>query len=142
MDVNQFLLSIIPQEQQDMVFNSNECDICPKFLGFVDVYKSLSDIIPRHFTVIDLGCAYAAQSFLFKNHKKYIGVDIYDGERFYAPNTEHHVMPIRDFVEQDRLNVNTTFAICSYVPPWQDDNIKIARENYSNVFTYYPCSEA
>lgn len=31
-----------------------ECD--SSFHGFLDKYKQLSEMIPRHFTVIDLGC--------------------------------------------------------------------------------------
>ena len=49
-------------------------------------------------------------------------------------------MVIKKFIEEygEMYNKQQTFAICSYVPPWYDDNIKIVKENFTNVFTYYP----
>lgn len=132
--------SLIPQEQFDRVLADGMCDIDYEFLGFTDIYESLAYIIPHHWTVVDLGCAYAPQAFLFRNHKAYIGIDQSDCERFVAPNTTHYRMTIRDFVDAhlSDFSQDTTFAICSYVPPWHDDNRMIARQNFKNVFTYYP----
>lgn len=132
---------LLPKDQLDRVFNQEMCDIDGTFLGFTDVYLALAQIIPTHWTVIDLGCAYAPQAFIFKDHKAYVGVDASDGERFSAPNTTHYQMTIAEFIEQHigSLNLDQTFAICSYVPPWyRADNLRLARENFKNVFTYYP----
>jgi len=62
-------------EQYQRVFDQAECDIEPEFLGFITTYYYLSYLIPKHFTIIDFGCAYAPQAYYFINHKKYIGVD-------------------------------------------------------------------
>lgn len=133
--------SLIPQEQYDRVFEHGLCDIDYEFLGFTEIYEHLADIIPAHWTVVDLGCAYSPQAWIFRDHEAYIGVDLgADKERFSAPNTKHYEMSIGDFVERHLLDFkqDTTFAICSYVPPWGGDNMKIARESFKNVFTYYP----
>jgi hypothetical protein len=133
-------LHLLPKDQLERVFRQDMCDIDPTFLGFTDIYLALAGIIPKHWTVVDLGCAYSPQAFIFKDHKAYVGVDLYAKERFSAPNTRHYTMPIADFIEQHAAGFekNQTFAICSYVPPWHSDNIALTRANFENVFTYYP----
>ncbi|MEK1908148.1 MAG: hypothetical protein AAAB13_20440 [Pseudomonas sp.] len=134
------VLHLMPESQLDAVLSQDECDIDIEFLGFTSVYLALASIIPKHWTVVDLGCAFAPQAFIFKDHAAYIGVDIGDRVRFTAPNTTHHKMKISDFVSKHvrNLDMDTTFAICSYVPPWHDDNRSLARQTFKNVFTYYP----
>lgn len=138
---NAQLLSVIPAEQLERILDQFAGDIDYEFLGFVGIYKMLADIIPTHWTVVDLGCAYAPQAFFFTSHKKYIGVNLGPIEdRFAAANTEHHSTSIEEFCAgpAGALDQNTTFAICSYVPPWGGDNMKITRDSFKNVFTYYP----
>lgn len=131
---------LIPKDQIDRVLDQDMCDIGPEFLGFTEVYEALANIIPLHWTVIDLGCAYAPQAFFFARHKKYVGVDLYVKERFFAPNSVFYTMLISQFVEQiaPSFDQSTTFAICSYVPPWHDDNNALVRAAFKNLFTYYP----
>ena len=131
---------LIPDEQLTRVFGQHMCDIAPEFLGFTSIYIALASIIPKHWTVVDLGCAYSPQAFIFKEHKAYIGVDLLTKERFIAPNTTHYEMPASEFIEKyaSELDQDTTFAICSYVPPWRDDNMALTRGAFKNVFTYYP----
>ncbi len=126
------------------VFSNDQCDIDCTFMGFTEIYENLAKIIPKHFTIVDLGCAYAPQSFYFRNHKRYIGVDLRKINRFYFRNTEFWIGKIDDFVismDYLELDLDKTFAICSYVPPWHGDNIEITRTNFRNVFTFYPSSE-
>ena len=134
------IFHLLPDDQLTRVFNQDMCDIDPTFLGFTEIYKHLSEVIPHHWTVVDLGCAYAPQAFLFKDHKAYIGVDRSGGERFTAPNSTHIITTIREFIGShlNEPDLSTTFAICSYVPPWHDDNRKLVRENFENCFIYYP----
>lgn len=134
------ILHLMPKDQLEAVF-AQDCDIDLEFLGFTQIYKNLSEIIHKHWTIVDLGCAFAPQAWLFKDHASYIGVDMGDRVRFSAPNTIHHVMTIRQFIEQEshKLDKASTFAICSYVPPWVDDNRALVRENFTNLFVYYPC---
>lgn len=133
------LLRLIPKEQCYRVFNQMWCDIDPTFLGFTNVYCSLASIIPKHYTVIDLGCAYNPQSFWFIRHKKFIAVDIGKIERFCAPNCQIFEKDIIDFIKDDisELDLNETFAICSYVP-LNDEKHKLVRSTFKNLFMYYP----
>lgn len=134
---------LLPEDQLDRVFGQDMCDIDAEFLGFTYIYFALASVIPKHWTIVDLGCAYSPQAFIFKDHRAYIGVDLgIAKERFEAPNTTHYTMPIAEFIEKhiDGFDQKTTFAICSYVPPWHDDNMALAREHFKNVFTYYPAS--
>lgn len=102
------------------------------------VYKSLSEIIPKHYAVVDLGCYVAAQSYLFKDYKKYIGVDVCNLERFNPSNSEHYVCSIQDFIKNEahKLDLDETFAICSYVPDFEATTL--AREHFKNIMVYYP----
>lgn len=147
---NETTLSLIPREQLDRVFTSEVCDIGPEFLGFMHIYDSLAKVIPKDWTVVDLGCAYAPQAWLFAGHARYIGVDLpWESnwlpaklERFIAPNTTIFEMSIEEFIGAHiaDLDLKTTFAICSYVPPWGGDNMKRVRDAFMNVFTFYPAS--
>ncbi len=141
---NRGLLERLPKDQIDRVFAAERCELAPDFLGFVDIYERLSEIIPTCWTVVDLGCANAAQAFFFDRHLSYIGVDLLTpvDERFAAANSSHFEATIGDYIASHvgKLDLGTTFAICSYVPPWYDDNCRLVRESFKNVFTYYPCS--
>jgi hypothetical protein len=135
------LLDSIPQDQLDTVLNQQYCDIDGEFLGFVKEYKHLSEIIPKHFTVIDCGCAYNPQSYFFQRHKRFIAIDNFkDTIRFQAPGTEFYHISIEAFI-QERLHefdLDETFAICSYVPDWGALNKELVRKSFKNVFVYYP----
>jgi hypothetical protein len=142
---NSRLLAKLPADQLERVLAADMCDIDESFLGFVGIYERLAQIIPNHWTVIDLGCAYAPQALFFERHKKYIGVDVMTpiASRFSGSNSIHLEMTIGDFIENRlaEFDQNTTFAVCSYVPPWHGDNSDLARKSFKNVFTYYPAGE-
>lgn len=126
----------------EAVLNQPQCDIDGEFLGFVDIYEHLAEIIPLAYTVIDLGCAYAPQAYYFRGHKKYIGVDIARKDEprvvFMTDNMEYHDNGIEEFLENYE-HVDKEFAICSYVPNSISNNMTLAKEHFQNVFTYYPC---
>lgn len=130
----------LPTDQLDRVFGQELCDIDGEFFGFTDIYENLSKIIPKHFDVIDLGCAYNSQCVLFNDHKSFTAVDIGERERFTQDNCTIYVMTIEQFIADHigKFNLKETFAICSYVPPWGGDNMKMVRDSFINVFTYYP----
>lgn len=136
-------LRLLPRDQFERIMDYASGDIGLEFLGFTEIYFSLASIIPSYWTILDLGCAYAPQAFIFKDHKAYIGVDRHEGERFTAPNTTHYRLSIGEFIAQHgaTLDQDTTFAICSYVPPWGEDGIELARRSFKNVFTYYPARD-
>lgn len=47
---------------------------------------------------------------------------------------------IKHFVDENlsSFKIDELFAICSYVPPWHNDNQAIVRENFKHLFVYYP----
>jgi hypothetical protein len=135
-------------DQLKQVLKDADPDISGEFLCFCDIYAALSEIIPLHYTIVDLGCAYAPQSYYFRRHKTYIGVDLdwskgnisRPNARFLFPNAHHYLMPIIEFIETygKEFDLDTTFAICNYVPSWYGDNRKAVREFFTNVYTFYP----
>lgn len=134
------LLKLLPPEQMEKIFNQPDCDIDFDYIGFVDFYFYLSEMIPKHWTIIDIGCSYAPQAFLFKYHKQYFGIDNSVKIRFEAQNTTHLYMSATEFCvkesEKYNFDIDTTFAICQYVP---DDNaVLFTKQWFKNVFTYYP----
>lgn len=137
------LRSLIPDDEYHEVMSQDMCELDSEFLGFVDVYKNLSRIIPKGSIVIDFGCYLAAQSYFFARHKMYIGVDVVSMRRFTPPNSVHYTMSIQNFIqievpklfeEYDELKL---CAICSYVPDFQAT--ETVRKTFPNVFCYYPC---
>ena len=118
------------------------CDIDGEFMGFTDIYKHLAQIIPKSRIIVDLGCAYAPQAIYFTEHRKYIGVDLpyFKTPRVNTKNSEYCEMSIKEWIEKElpKYNKEELFAICSYVPPWHDDNQKLCRENFLDMFAYYP----
>lgn len=132
------IIQLIPLEEYERIMGQSYCELEPCFMGFTEVYKSLLGIIPKHYTVVDLGCYVAPQSYLFKDYKKYIGIDVCNLERFNPSNAEHFVCSIQDFIQNEahKLDLDETFAICSYVP--DDEATKLARECFKNIMVYYP----
>jgi len=137
------LRSLIPDDEYHEVMSQDMCELDSEFLGFVDVYKNLSRIIPKGSIVIDFGCYLAAQSYFFARHKMYNGVDVVSMRRFTPPNSVHYTMSIQNFIqievpklfeEYDELKL---CAICSYVPDFQAT--EMVRKTFPNVFCYYPC---
>lgn len=130
------LLQRFPPEMVHQVMKSQMCcDIDESFVGFIETYKQLSKLIPRTWTVVDFGCAYAPQCWYFRKHKEYIGVDWFAGKRFFTKNTEHKKMSIEDWIFQyAELMPRTTFAIANY----SLSDTSIVRNNFNYCFTYYP----
>ena len=135
------VINLIPKKQLEEVFAYEYCDIDLSFMGFTDIYKHLSMIIPKHFTVIDLGCSYAPQCFYFSAHRQYIGIDLYGGPRFHSDNTLHFEKRIEDFLLEnlDKLDLAESFAICSYVP--SPSAVSDARNIFLNIFSFYPSNK-
>jgi hypothetical protein len=133
----------ITEVDKDFWFRCNKygkCDIDLSFMGFLDIYKNLSEIIPQHKIIVDCGCAYATQAVYFQKHKKYIGIDISDCPKVKTKNSEYHKKSIKEWIDKElsKYDKKDLFAICSYVPPWVNDNEKLVRENFKNLFVYYP----
>lgn len=115
-------------------------------------YYYLSRMIPKHWTVVDIGASYGAQSYLFQSHSKYIAVEPFknnnDGwhfENFKANGTERYEMTAGEFIKEMlpklKLDLNKTFAIANYTPNWFGENpIELVRSHFRNIWTFYTCS--
>ena len=125
----------IGKDEMHRLYSYPECQLEFDFLGFLESYNDLKDIIPKDFTIIDLGCYQALQGYYFKNHKEYIGIDNYVPIiwRFHQNNAKYYYMSIQDFIKEhiNELDLSKTFAICSYVPDIE------ARTLVRNTFSYY-----
>lgn len=138
----EFLRYLIPNDEMEKILSQDECELQPDFLGFVNIYEPLSNLIPEHKIVIDFGCYLAAQSYFFQEHKAYIGVDTIKLKRFRPTNAVHFIMSIQDFIETElptlleKYDINDFCAICSYVNDLEAT--KLVRETFPNVFCYYP----
>lgn len=151
------LRELIPDAQYEMVMNQGACELEDDFLGFVDRYQALSTIIPRDWVVVDLGCYLAAQSWFFKDHRAYVGVNSrlrdwsYDPvtkeeewfgnmTRFAAPNTHHVTASIQEFIKENPefCAREDVFAICSYVPDFEAT--ELVRQTFKNCDIFYPSS--
>jgi hypothetical protein len=120
-------------------------ELDPDFLGFVGLYKRLAEMIPLHWGVVDLGCAYAPQAWYFREHAFYVGVDHSDScefgpfVRFAFGNTQHVVGSIEEYLDAlPRFEV-PVFAIASYVPA-QPETMRRVRETFQDLFVFYPKS--
>lgn len=137
------LFNIIPKEDIEEVFQKSKtasAEMDYTFMGFEDVYKSVKDFVPKTRVIIDLGCAYAPQSYYFKDHRSYIGVDIHIPDfHFKTSNSSFYEMSIQDFckkVIEKKWNLDNMFAICSYIP--DEAARKIVRETFPNCLVYFP----
>lgn len=117
------------------------CELDREFLGFVEVYGSVLNFVPKHFTIVDLGCYVAAQAYLFKNYEKYIGVDVCELERFKPENAIHYKITIQEYLlkHTNDLCLETTFAICSYLP--DEEAVRMARKKFPNILVFYPAGD-
>lgn len=144
------LWDLIPQEELDIKLKYGMSELDPEFLCFEHVYFPVSQLVPKDFTIVDLGCNQAAQCYFFKDHKEYIGVDrydkIYDHKyipplRFMTANTTHYVMNLEEYLDyySRDLNPDKTYYIMSYVPSHSDDPKWLSNKVKNYLWVY--CSE-
>ena len=137
------LKALIPKQEYHDILSQDGCELEFDFLGFIDVYKSLSELIPKNHIIIDFGCYLAAQSYFFSEHERYIGVDVVNMQRFSPANATHYVSSIQDFIANEvpvlfeEHNELKYCAICSYVPDFKAT--ELVRRTFPNAFCYYPC---
>jgi hypothetical protein len=117
-------------------------DIDPTFVGFIDKYRHLSNIIPRNRIIVDIGCAYAFQAYYFRNHRFYVGIDPTPKEdRLQTPNSIHHELLVRSSaylmgLDYGAASTEPVFAICSYCP--DSRAVKAMKEVFRDCFSFYP----
>ncbi len=128
------IMQTYPEEIR-RIFHYPDCELEFGFLGFLENYEVE---LPKDFTVIDLGCYQGVQSVYFKDQQQYIGVDVAtptiwrmmatDNVASYQCTIQNF---IRDILPHLNLDLNKTFAICSYVPDEE------ARAMMRETFPYY-----
>lgn len=147
-DYMHYVRSLIPDKEMKRVMDSDaSAEICANDLMCGGAtYYYLSRMIPKDWTVIDIGCAYNAQSYLFQNHKRHITIEPewkdsdFHFEHFQAPKTEFYAMTGQQFIKEKLetldIDLKRTFAIVNYVP--NDSCSQWVRETFNNVWVYYP----
>ena len=127
-------------ERANKIFTLPLCELEPSFLGFVGAYRRLAEIIPPDWTVYDLGCCHAFQSWYFRNHAAYVGVDLLTNieNRLAIPNACHFKTSIKNFLAKFTHTNRMSFAICHYVPPWDGGSGELVRQKFDNCFVFYP----
>lgn len=148
-DYSHYISSLIPDSEWQRVMGSDasaeiDCNNC--CCGFGGrTYYNLSKMIPKDWTVIDFGCAYNPQSYLFTKHARHIAIEPpqhdsdFHFEYFQAPNTELLFMTGQDFIDGELygdLDLNKTFAIVNFVPSGAC-NLRV-RETFRNLWCFYP----
>lgn len=139
------LFKLIPREKINKIFTTSqtvgaECD--HTFLGFEEIYKAVTLFVPKDKIIIDFGCAYAFQSWYFRDYRKYIGVD--NGVRcqdvLETENSEFYFMSIQEFIRKIfpilGYRKEEMFAICSYVP--DEEAREMVRKCFLYCLVYYP----
>ena len=147
-DYDHYIWSLIPINERKRVMGSDaaaeiNCDGLTCDSGR---YYMLSQTIWHDWTVIDIGCGYNAQSYLFARHKLFIGVDLpmrskdFHFEHFQAENTVFCEMSGQEFISGTLpklgLDLRKTFAICHYVP--DDECSRMVRAIFPNCMVLYP----
>jgi len=135
---NERLINSIIKEALQKVFSYSECELETDFLGFLHVYADLQNL-PKDFTIIDVGCCQAVQAFYFRNFKRYICIEpnipaeyllAQDNAVYYEGTVQEFVKYLPQLQEQG-LDLEKVFAVCSYVPDRQ------AQQLVSEVFPYH-----
>lgn len=153
-DYMHYVWSLIPKEDRERVMKSDAAAeiSCDNLMCGGETYYYLSRMIPKDWAVIDVGASYAAQSYLFQHHAKYVAVEPFhldgDGwhfEHFKADGTERYEVTagkfIKDILHTLNLDPRKTFAIANYLPNWYGENpAELVRQTFVNCYTYYPCT--
>lgn len=135
--------NLIPIKEIDRVFRESStasAEMDSTFLCFEDVYFTARELIDESWTVLDLGCAYAPQAFIFRDCAQYIGVDagMKDDIHFQTDNMIFHHMSIQKFIAKHlhELDLEKTLAICSAVPDAEAQ--QLVRDTFPHNLVWYP----
>lgn len=132
---------LIPQKEINRVFAESYsigAELDSSFFCFDEPYQRAARVADENSIILDLGCAYAPQSYYFTHCKRYIGVDLPMPQpdpavvqqyklcgrqpevRFQPDNAEFYIMSIQKFIGEVlptlSLDMDNVIAICSAVP--------------------------
>lgn len=140
------LVKSLDKEQLHKVLSYEYCEIAEDFVGFLHSYKDLADNLPKDTTIIDIGGCYGIQGEYFKDFAEYILVEpnVPAEHTYNTPNTTVITATGQDFIknalpvlQENGLDLNKTFCICSYVP-----DEKLRNELIPETFPYYRATYA
>ena len=145
------IYNLIPESER-FKLNYGCCELEPDFMGFTENYLAVAENVPENYTIVDLGCYMAAQCYLFRNHRQYIGVDMYDCVlqpdyipplRFMNKNVIHHVMTIENFLYEyfPMYNRPDVYWVISAVPH-MEPIAKLLSEEVDNFAYFFPGKES
>lgn len=147
-DFMHYVFSLIPADDWKRVMKSDASAeiFASSLMCGGATYYYLSKMIPKDWTVIDIGCAYNPQSYLFQDHARHIAIEPvwndsdFKFEYFQAPNTELLFMNGQDFILKELpkmdLDKNKTFCILNFVP--SDEVNVLVRQAFKNLYVFYP----
>lgn len=139
------LYRLIPKEKIDRIFSESKtasAELDYTFLCFEDVYKAVTLFVPKNKVVIDLGCAYAFQSWYFKDYWGYIGITLHlsDKDVLKTDNATFYFTSIQNFITDIfptlGIGKDEVFAVCSYVP--DEEAQEMVRKFFPYCLVYYP----
>lgn len=138
------LFSLIPRDKLDYLFRHSEAfaELDFTFFCFEEIYREVLHSVPKDMVILDLGCAYATQSYFFRDHAKYIGVEPFkdNDSVIHTENSEFFFTTIQDFISRILpslgLDLNQVFAVCSYVPDFAASDLVMQTFPHHRVF--YP----
>lgn len=138
------LFRIVPREKLDYLFQHScaSAALDYTFLGSEDVYRPVSDYVSKDKVILDLGCSFAVQSWYFRPFKKYIGVDVCmdDNSVIHTENSAYYFTSIQEFIQDifPKLGygLDDVYAILSYVPDWQAEELVL--KTFPHCRVVYP----
>lgn len=150
------LFTKIPKEELSRLFEESDAgaELDFSYLGFENIYQKVLEIAPKDMIILDLGCAYATQSWYFRDYAAYIGIDLgnaYDNPTYednlkgviQTENSRFFFEPIQSFISNTlpilHLDLNNVFAVCSAVP--DREARQMVKNTFPNYLDWYPGEE-
>ena len=122
----------------------NDCDLFQigidwSFLGFLEDYWALSKLIPAHYIVVDVGCSSGFQHVIFKDYKKYIGIDSHDTQqKAFSDNAEFIIGDFEDvYTRLAEYPKDKLFGIANMSILYRKDNgrvLSLFKETFNQMF--------
>lgn len=139
------LINSIGKEEVNRLFSYEYCELEFDFVGFIENYADLKEIIPKDFTIIDVGCYQAMQAHYFKDHRRFIGIEPYipaeyclkqENATYYHQTAQQFISETLPQLVSEGLDLNKVFAVCSAVPDREAQ--KLVKETFPYHRVTYP----
>jgi hypothetical protein len=112
---------------KDLLHNDQWYGLDTEFLGFMEDYVSLRDLLQRHiiengdyweehnFVIYDVGCATALQHVFFGKFKGYVGIDLPGPPipKFFLPRCSFYSGYLSEVIDQIDIDYENSFGIAN-----------------------------